>query len=143
MPLQARVFEVGLVEQAPDQLARDRRSPREGSTHQPFLNARPRDAARRASACGDSLSLVRGGLAIGQSNSSAEHNPGGNCCGIDHIGIAGANGTPTPTHKGEGKNHTGKLSCFLPAISTVLPRSIASARAMRGRVARGMITSSI
>ena len=39
--------------------------------------------------------------------------------------------------------HTGKLSCFRPGISTVFPRSIASARAMRGRVACGMITSSI
>jgi hypothetical protein len=39
--------------------------------------------------------------------------------------------------------HTGKLSCFLPGISTVLLRSMASARAMRGRVALGMITSSI
>ena len=39
--------------------------------------------------------------------------------------------------------HTGKLSCFRPGISTVLPRSIASARAMRERVACGMITSSI
>ena len=39
--------------------------------------------------------------------------------------------------------HTGKLSCLRPGISTVLPRSIASARAMRGRVACGMITSSI
>ena len=39
--------------------------------------------------------------------------------------------------------HTGKLSCFLPGISTVFPHSIASARAMRGRVACGMITSPI
>jgi hypothetical protein len=39
--------------------------------------------------------------------------------------------------------YTGKLSCFRPGISTVLPRSIASARAIRGRVACGMITSSI
>lgn len=44
---------------------------------------------------------------------------------------------------GRGEPHTGKLSCFLPGISTVLPRSMASARAMRGRVACGMITSSI
>ena len=34
-------------------------------------------------------------------------------------------------------------ACFRGGISTVLPRSIASARAMRGRVACGMITSSI
>jgi len=40
-------------------------------------------------------------------------------------------------------HHTGKLSCLRPGISTVFPRSIASARAMRGRVACGMITSSI
>jgi hypothetical protein len=39
--------------------------------------------------------------------------------------------------------YTGKLSCLRPGISTVFPRSIASARAMRGRVAWGMITSSI
>ena len=39
--------------------------------------------------------------------------------------------------------HTGKLSCLRPGISTVLPRSMASARAMRGRVACGMMTSSI
>jgi hypothetical protein len=39
--------------------------------------------------------------------------------------------------------HTGKLSCLRPGISTVLPRSIAKARARRGRVALGMITSSI
>jgi hypothetical protein len=39
--------------------------------------------------------------------------------------------------------YTGKLSCFLPGISTVFPRSIARARAMRGRVACGMITSSM
>ena len=39
--------------------------------------------------------------------------------------------------------YTGKLSCFLAGISTVLPRSIASARAMRERVACGMMTSSI
>ena len=39
--------------------------------------------------------------------------------------------------------HRGKLSCFLPGISTRLPRSMASALAIRGRVARGMITSSI
>ena len=39
--------------------------------------------------------------------------------------------------------YTGKLSCLRPGISTVFPRSIASARAMRGRVACGMMTSSI
>ena len=39
--------------------------------------------------------------------------------------------------------HTGKLSCLRGGSSTVLPRSIAKARAMRGRVACGMITSSI
>src|SRR5689334_25005355 len=39
--------------------------------------------------------------------------------------------------------HTGKLSCLRGGSSTVLPRSIARARAMRGRVACGMITSSI
>src|SRR4051812_11929018 len=31
--------------------------------------------------------------------------------------------------------YNGKLSCFLPGISTVFPRSIASARATRRRVA--------
>ncbi len=40
-------------------------------------------------------------------------------------------------------SHTGKLSCFLAGISTFLPRSIASARAMRFRVECGMITSSM
>jgi hypothetical protein len=40
-------------------------------------------------------------------------------------------------------DYTGKLSCLRGGSSTVLPRSIASARAMRGRVACGMITSSI
>jgi hypothetical protein len=40
-------------------------------------------------------------------------------------------------------HHTGKLSCLRPGISTVLPRSIAKARAIRGRVADGMMTSSI
>src|SRR6266581_6956937 len=39
--------------------------------------------------------------------------------------------------------HSGKLSCRLAGISTVLWRSMASARAMRRRVACGMITSSI
>jgi len=42
-----------------------------------------------------------------------------------------------------GNDHTGKLSCLRPGISTVFPRSIARARAMRGRVAWGMITSSM
>jgi hypothetical protein len=36
-------------------------------------------------------------------------------------------------------SHTGKLSCFLVGISTVLPRSMASARAMRGRVVCGVL----
>ena len=40
-------------------------------------------------------------------------------------------------------NHTGRLSCLRGGSSTVLPRSIARARTMRGRVACGMITSSI
>jgi hypothetical protein len=40
-------------------------------------------------------------------------------------------------------DHSGRLSCFLSGISTRLPRSIASALAMRPRVARGMITSSM
>jgi hypothetical protein len=58
-----------------------------------------------------------------------------------------------PSPQGEGKDrvcgtaatshHNGKLSCFRPAISTCLPRSIASARATRLRVACGMITSSM
>ena len=39
--------------------------------------------------------------------------------------------------------HTGKLSCFRAGISTFLPLSIASARAMRRRVECGMMTSSI
>ena len=39
--------------------------------------------------------------------------------------------------------YTGKLSCFRPGSSTRLPRSIDSARAMRARVCRGRITSSI
>jgi hypothetical protein len=41
------------------------------------------------------------------------------------------------------KRYTGKLSCFRPGISTHLPRSIASARATRALVVRGMITSSM
>ncbi len=56
-----------------------------------------------------------------------------------------------PPRKGEGERenaagaalYTGKLSCFRPGISTCLLRSMASARAMRWRVACGMITSSI
>jgi hypothetical protein len=39
--------------------------------------------------------------------------------------------------------YTGKLSCFRFGISTCFPRNIASARAIRLRVARGMITSSM
>src|ERR1700733_313441 len=52
----------------------------------------------------------------------------------------GIRGTSALEH--EPRTHTGKLSCFLPGISTVLPRSIAKARAMRGRVVLGIITSS-
>jgi hypothetical protein len=39
--------------------------------------------------------------------------------------------------------HTGKLSCFRRGISTCLPRSMASPRAIRRRVECGMITSSM
>ena len=39
--------------------------------------------------------------------------------------------------------YSGKLSCFFAGISTFLPRSIASARAIRFRVECGMMTSSI
>ena len=39
--------------------------------------------------------------------------------------------------------HTGKLSCLRAGISTFLPLSIASARAMRFLVECGMITSSM
>src|SRR5262249_618075 len=39
--------------------------------------------------------------------------------------------------------YSGRLSCFRAGIATCLVRSMASARQMRARVARGMITSSI
>jgi hypothetical protein len=54
-------------------------------------------------------------------------------------GVWARRATPSPTLR----NHTGKLSCLRGGSSTVLPRSVAKARAMRGRVACGMITSSI
>ena len=38
-------------------------------------------------------------------------------------------------------SYTGKLSCLRPGISTVLPRSMARARAMRGRVVCGILAS--
>jgi hypothetical protein len=46
-------------------------------------------------------------------------------------------------YRNSDRIYTGKLSCFRPGIFTVFPRSIASARAMRGRVACGVITLSI
>ncbi len=51
----------------------------------------------------------------------------------------------TLSHRGERerKNYTGRLSCFRFGTSTCLFFSMASARAMRLRVACGMMTSSI
>lgn len=52
-------------------------------------------------------------------------------------------GPPPSLSRGRMKIHTGKLSCFRGGSSTVLVRSMASARAMRERVIDGMMTSSI
>jgi hypothetical protein len=62
---------------------------------------------------------------------------------VKYEGAVGNTPHPPSPRKGTAKIHSGKLSCFLPGISTVFPRSIASALAIRGRVTCGMITSSI
>src|SRR5208282_4235459 len=49
----------------------------------------------------------------------------------------------TSPARGEGRITPANYRACAPGISNVFPRSIASGRAMRGRVAWGMITSSI
>src|SRR5258707_616898 len=50
---------------------------------------------------------------------------------------------PRPSRANARRRYSGRLSCLRAGISTFFPLSIARARAIRLRVARGMITSSI
>jgi hypothetical protein len=79
----------------------------------------------------------------GNSAWMAGTNPDMATCRVAECKASGESDAPSTAFAGADENYTGKLSCFLPGISTVLPRSIARARAMRERVALGMMTSSI